>query len=87
MVAGIGITIAAYNHIQASLRIHHHENVKIILRTAIYRSKGKTLPDFSQSQSPAGDVFFDVRTSVSASFYNFLILYSPIYFPATARCP
>lgn len=26
MAAGIGITIAVYNHIQASWGIHHHEN-------------------------------------------------------------
>jgi hypothetical protein len=28
----------------------------------MYRSKGNALPDFSQDGTPAGDVFFDVRT-------------------------
>lgn len=34
-----------------------------MLYTVMHRSKGKTLPAFSQDDSPVGDVFFDVSTS------------------------
>jgi prolyl oligopeptidase len=42
----------------------------------LYRSKDQTLPDFSKETGPGGEVFFDVRTSLTFSPHASCSLFS-----------